>query len=138
MQWIRETNYALDMKEKAEPYVAQRRTPGTVERIKGQPVYYEYFRADQEKGVIVLSHGFTESVRKFGETAYYMLQNGYEVWGLDHRGHGRSFRPNSNPYVVHAVHFEDFVLDLVHLTETKVKPASGSLPLYLYCHSMGG
>ena len=67
-----------------------------------------------------------------------MLQNGYEVWGLDHRGHGRSFRPNSNPYVVHAVHFEDFVLDLVHLTETKVKPSAGDLPLYLYCHSMGG
>lgn len=126
------------MKEKAEPYVAKRRTPGTVERIKGQPVYYEYFRADQEKGVIVLSHGFTESVKKFTESIYYMLQAGYSVWGVDHRGHGRSFRSNDNPYVVHVEHFEDYVQDLRYLTETLVKPASGSLPLYLYCHSMGG
>ena len=138
MQWIRETDYALDMKEKAEPYVAQRRTWGTVERIKGQPVYYEYFRADREKGVIVLSHGFTESVKKFTESIYYMLQAGYSVWGVDHRGHGRSFRSNDNPFVVHVEHFEDYVQDLRYLTETLVKPASGSLPLYLYCHSMGG
>ena len=120
MQWIRETDYALDMKEKAEPYVAQRRTPGTVERIKGQPVYYEYFRADREKGVIVLSHGFTESVKKFTESIYYMLQAGYSVWGVDHRGHGRSFRSNDNPYVVHVEHFEDYVQDLRYLTETLV------------------
>ena len=78
MQWIRETDYALDMKEKAEPYVAQRRTSGTVERIKGQPVYYEYFRADQEKGVIVLSHGFTESVKKFGLTITLM----WYMWSI--------------------------------------------------------
>ena len=82
MQWIREVDYALTMKEKAEPYVAQRRTPGTIERIKGQPVYYEHFKADREKGIIVLSHGFTESVKKFTESIYYMLQAGYSVWGV--------------------------------------------------------
>ena len=67
-----------------------------------------------------------------------MLQAGYEVWGLDHRGHGRSFRENDNPYVVHIERFEEYVLDLVWLTENKVRPAAGELPVYLYCHSMGG
>ena len=138
MNWIREDNYALEMKEKAEPYLAERKTSGTMERIKGQPIYYEHFQADGEKGVIVLSHGFTESVQKFTESIYYMLQAGYSVWGVDHRGHGRSFRINDNPYVVHADRFEDYVLDLRYLTETLVKPSSGDLPLYLYCHSMGG
>ena len=138
MRWITEDHYQETMRDEVEPYLNARRESGYDERVPGERIYYEHFRADNPKAVVVISHGFTESIRKFGETAYYMLQNGYEVWGLDHRGHGRSFRPNSNPYVVHAVHFEDFVLDLVHLTETKVKPASGSLPLYLYCHSMGG
>ena len=138
MIWIREDNYALEMKEKAEPYVAERKTAGTVERIQGRPIYYEHFQADGEKGVIVLSHGFTESVQKFTESVYYMLQAGYSVWGLDHHGHGRSYRINDNPYVVHADRFEDYVLDLRYLTETLVKPSSGDLPLYLYCHSMGG
>ena len=138
IRWIGEENYEEIMRSEVEPYVAARRESGTDERVKGQPVYYEHFKADQPKGVIVISHGFTESVQKFTESIYYMLQAGYEVWGFDHRGHGRSFRHNSNPLVVHVEHFEDYVLDLKHLTETLVKPAAGGLPVYLYCHSMGG
>lgn len=138
MDWIREENYAQQMREKAEPYVAARMESGYDERVKGQPIYFEHYRADAPKGVIVISHGFTESIRKFTESVYYMLCAGYEVWGVDHRGHGRSFRHNSNPYVVHVERFEDYVLDLVHLTRERVIPAANGLPVYLYCHSMGG
>ena len=125
MRWIREDDY-------------ERKECGFDARVKGQPIYYEHFRLDHPKGVIVISHGFTESIQKFTESIYYMLQAGYEVWGLDHRGHGYSFRANNNPFVVHADHFRDYVLDLKHLTEKRVKPAAGKLPVYLYCHSMGG
>ncbi len=138
MRWITEDNYAEQMRQYAEPYVAERMESGYDERVPGEKIYFEHYRADEPKGVIVISHGFTESIRKFTESVYYMLQAGYEVWGLDHRGHGRSFRQNGNPYVVHIEHFEDYVLDLVHLTETRVIPAAGGLPVYLYCHSMGG
>ncbi len=138
MRWITEENYAEQMRAEAEPYVAARAETGYDERVKGQKIYYEHYKCDAPKGVIVISHGFTESIRKFTESVYYMLQAGYEVWGLDHRGHGLSFRHNDNPFVVHIEHFEDYVLDLVHLTETLVLPAAGGLPVYLYCHSMGG
>ena len=138
MNWIREENYAERMRTEAEPYVAERREPGTFERIEGQPIYYEHFRADAPKGVIVISHGFTESVQKYTESIYYMLQAGYEVWAFDHRGHGKSVRLNDNPYVVHIERFGNYVEDLRYLTEMFVKPAAGKLPLYLYCHSMGG
>ncbi len=138
MRWITEENYEYVMQTEVEPYVAARRECGYDERITGQPVYYEHFRADQPKGIIVISHGFTESVAKFTESIYYMLQAGYEVWGVDHRGHGKSYRHNDNPYVVHVEKFSDYVQDLKHLTQTLVRPAAGSLPVYLYCHSMGG
>ena len=139
MRWITEENYAQQMREEAEPYLAARMEAGFDERVAGEPIYYEHYRADAPEGVIVISHGFTESIRKFTESIYYMLQAGYEVWGLDHRGHGRSYRPgDDDPYVVHAERFEDYVQDLVHLTETRVKPAAGALPVYLFCHSMGG
>ncbi|MCR5136776.1 MAG: alpha/beta hydrolase [Oscillospiraceae bacterium] len=138
MNWIREENYAERMKAEAEPYVAKRMTSGRFERAIGEPIYYEHFQADQPHAVIVISHGFTESIHKFTESIYYMLQAGYEVWGLDHRGHGRSFRENANPFVVHSERFENYVLDLKYLTEKAVKPAVGNLPVYLYCHSMGG
>ncbi len=138
MRWITEENYAEQMHSLAEPYVEERTEAGFIERVQGEAIYFEHFKADDPKAVIVISHGFTESIRKFTESVFYMLQAGYEVWGIDHRGHGRSVRENDNPYVVHVEHFEDYVSDLVYLTEKKVKPAAGDLPVYLYCHSMGG
>ena len=138
MRWIPEEHYAERMSSEVEPYLAARREAGTDERVLGQPIYFEHYRADAPKGVIVISHGFTESVTKFAESIYYMLQAGYDVWGFDHRGHGRSYRANDNLLVVHTDRFEDYVEDLRHLTVCRVKPASGDLPLYLYCHSMGG
>ena len=138
MRWIPEEQYALTMQNEVEPFLAARRETGFDERVQGQPIYFEHYRADSPRGVVVLSHGFTESVTKFAEPVYYLLQEGFEVWGLDHRGHGRSCRLNDNPYVVHVQRFEDYVEDLRHLTESRVKPTAGKLPLYLYCHSMGG
>ena len=138
MRWIQDENYAQQMQNEVEPYLAARRETGLDERVQGQSVYFEHYRADTPKGVVVISHGFTESIAKFAESIYYMLQAGYEVWGLDHRGHGRSFRVNDNPHVVHVDRFEDYVEDLRHLTEKRVKPAAGDLPIYLFCHSMGG
>ena len=138
MRWIQDENYAQQMQNEVEPYLAARRETGLDERVQGQSVYFEHYRAEKPKGVIVISHGFTESIAKFAESIYYMLQAGYEVWGLDHRGHGRSFRANDNPYVVHVDRFEDYVEDLRHLTEKRVKATAGELPIYLFCHSMGG
>ena len=138
MRWITEDHFEETMHSEVEPWLEARKETGSVCRIKGQPIYYEHYKADSPRGVIVISHGFTESIAKFTEPIYYMLQAGYEVWGMDHRGHGRSFRRNKNPYVVHADFFEDYVWDLRYLTEKRIKPASGALPLYLYCHSMGG
>ena len=138
MHWITEGNYFEQMHNIVEPYLTARMESGYDERVAGQPIYYEHYHADRPKGVIVISHGFTESVRKYTGPIYYMLQAGYEVWGLDHRGHGRSFRPGGNPLVVHVEHFDDYVQDLHHLTEKLVKPSSGRLPVFLYCHSMGG
>ena len=138
MRYITEKDYAERMKTEVEPYLAARRDCGFDSRVDGKPIYYEHFRADQPKAVIVISHGFTESVQKFYESIYYMLKAGYEVWGMDHHGHGHSYRLNDNPYVVHTDHFRNYVLDLVHLTRKLVKPAAKKLPVYLYCHSMGG
>ena len=138
MRWLTDENYGKIMQTEVEPWLQARMETGFDERVKGQPIYYVHYRADAPRGVVVISHGFTESIAKFAEPIYYLLQAGYEVWGVDHRGHGRSYRANANPFVVHVDRFEDYVEDLRHLTETLVKPAAGELPLYLYCHSMGG
>ncbi|MCR5664188.1 MAG: alpha/beta hydrolase [Oscillospiraceae bacterium] len=138
MRWITDENYADQLRELVEPFLAERRETGFFERVEGQPIYYEHYRADEPEAVVVISHGFTESIRKYAESIYYLLQAGFEVWGVDHRGHGRSWRPNDNLFVVHAERFDDYVDDLRALTETLVRPAAGEKPLFLFCHSMGG
>ena len=138
IHWLTEENYDGVMKSQVLPYLDDHRQSGYFERLPGEKVYYEHYHADQPKGVIIISHGFTESIRKYHESIYYMLQAGYSVWGEDHRGHGNSLRHNQNPYVVHILKFQDYVLDLKYMTEQLVNPAAGDLPLYLYCHSMGG
>ena len=138
MHWVSDENYAEQMRTEVEPWLAARRESGFDERIPGEPIYFEHYRADEPKAVVVICHGFTESLEKHLENIYYLLQAGYEVWGLDHRGHGRSFRANENPLVVYIGRFKDYIFDLQHLTETRIVPASHGLPLYLYCHSMGG
>ena len=138
MRWITDEHYAEELRTEAEPYLEARREAGFHERVPGQPIYFEHCRADEPRGVVVISHGFTESAKKFEESIFYLLQAGYETWIVEHRGHGRSYRPNDNPFVVHVDRFDDYVDDLRHLVETRVKPAAGELPLFLFCHSMGG
>ena len=72
MNWITEERYEEQMRTEVEPYIKARMEYGFFEREKGQKLYYEHCKADEPKGVIVISHGFTESVRKFTESAYYM------------------------------------------------------------------
>ncbi|MBQ1361604.1 MAG: hypothetical protein IIY43_00955 [Oscillospiraceae bacterium] len=79
MNWIKEENYEKTMTELVEPYLAERREEGFFERVWAEPIYFEHYRADAPKGIIVISHGFTESIRKFSESIYYMLQAGFEV-----------------------------------------------------------
>ena len=63
MNWIADENYAEQMRLYAEPYVSERTEAGFFERVSGEPIYYEHYRADEPKAVIVISHGFTESIR---------------------------------------------------------------------------
>ena len=77
MRWIRENDYEEVMRTEVEPYVSARKECGFDARVKGQPIYYEHFRTEHPKGIIVISHGFTESIQKFTESIYYILQAGY-------------------------------------------------------------
>ena len=79
MRYLAEEQYEKNMMEVVEPYLAERRETGYTERVKGQPIYYESYQIPQAKGVIVISHGFTEAAAKYSESIYYMLRSGYSV-----------------------------------------------------------
>jgi len=150
------------MKEVVLPYLQERKQEGSFERAAGQRLVYEHYTAvpgadDAAKrgascaeapkinGDIILVHGFTEDISKFHETAWYFLRCGLNVWLLQQRGHGRSFRGGvDDPSLVHFTDYRDLLEDLHYFVTNVVKPgireesASSLRPLYLFGHSMGG
>lgn len=83
-------------------------------------------------------HGYTESGEKFREMTWYFLQSGFNVYAIDHRGHGKSARSVEETWLTHVDHFSDYVNDLEAFMDHVVLPRTKNLPLCLYAHSMGG
>ncbi|GAA4929608.1 alpha/beta hydrolase [Streptomonospora halophila] len=80
----------------------------------------------------VLVHGYGEHIGRYEHTAGALCAGGAAVYGLDHRGHGRSSGER--------VHIDDFdgVVEDVHRLVTQARTAYRTLPLVLVGHSMGG
>ena len=135
---LAEDNYAEVMQTVVEPELASIRKENYLTFKGGRKLHYEYYLCPEAKGSIVISHGFTESAEKFREMDYYFLQAGYNVFAIDHRGHGFSSREVEDPRVAHVDRFSDYVGDLNAFVENVVRKNSGDLPLFLFSHSMGG
>lgn len=80
----------------------------------------------------VLLHGPGEHIGRYDHVAAGLAGNGAAVYGLDHRGHGRSAGP---PGVIDDL--EAAVVD-VHRVVTQARSAYSALPLLLVGHSLGG
>lgn len=103
----------------------------------GAKIFYEYFPARDPIGSVIFVHGLSEFTKKYYEFALYFLNQGYNVFLYDQRGHGKSHRDVGRPELIHINSFDQLAADLDAYIETVVRPAS-SVPLYLYAHSMGG
>lgn len=98
----------------------------------GTELYYRVFQPEKKKGVLVVLHGLAEHSGRYRFLWEYFLRQGWAVYLMDQRGHGRS--PGSR---CHADHFQDLVEDLesfVRMVAEKEK----KLPLFLVAHSFGG
>jgi len=137
---IKETNYVKDMEEIVLPYLRQKKESGDFERIPGEPIHFRTYEADYPKAELVLVHGFTEGIDKFNEVVYYFLQAGFNVWQIQQRGHGKSYRGHTDLSLVNILDYRDLVKDLHYfVTEiVKKRQKNPALPKYLYGHSMGG
>jgi alpha-beta hydrolase superfamily lysophospholipase len=84
------------------------------------------------KAVIVIAHGAGEHLGRYEHVAARLVSEGYAVYALDHRGHGRSGGPRA---LIDRV--DNAVADLDQL----VVRAAGEHPgidVFLLGHSMGG
>ena len=106
-------------------------------RIKGQDgsyrTYYHWEGPSNTKAVVVLVHGYAEHAGRYAEMAARLNTAGYDVWAIDHYGHGQSAGKRAD--------VDDFTLyprDLHLFVQNIVIASTGELPVFLYGHSMGG
>lgn len=134
---IKEQKFTEQMKQTIEPYLSARRSEVYLNREWDRQIYYARYHADSPKGVVVISHGFTETAEKYFELAYYFLKAGFHVYIPEHLGHGRSTRLTDDLSLVHVEDFHTYVDDLLAVAAA-AREAHPDLSLYLYGHSMGG
>ncbi len=98
---------------------------------------YKWVPKGKILGVIQISHGMTENILRYDEFAEFLNNNGFIVYGHDHRGHGETAKNKENfGYLADDNGFEWLVKDL-HELMIKIKSENKELPLYLFGHSMG-
>ena len=101
-------------------------------------IYFEKYKVKNEKGRIVISHGFTECIEKYIEIIYYFTREGYSTFIMEHRGHGRSGCLGIDDKT--QVNIEDFnyyISDFKLFIDKEVLKNNKN-NLILFAHSMGG
>ncbi|MCD8366097.1 MAG: alpha/beta hydrolase [Clostridiales bacterium] len=137
MVYLQENNFEHQMKHMVKPYLEQRETVLWPEREPGRKIHCLRYLADRPKGIILISHGYTEFAGKYREAVYYFLRAGYHVYLPEHCGHGYSYRLTEDPSLVHVDSFRRYVDDLLFVADM-AREEFPDLKMYLYAHSMGG
>lgn len=100
-------------------------------------IYFEKYKVKNEKGRIVISHGFTECIEKYHELIYYFTREGYSTFIMEHRGHGRSGCLGKNKTQMNVEDFNYYVNDMKLFIDKEVLKNKNE-NLFLFSHSMGG
>jgi len=81
---------------------------------------------------LVVAHGYGEHGGRYGNLVERLVPQGFAIYALDHRGHGRSEGPRG-----HVGRFSEFIADL-HALRVRVEEEHRCKPLVVLGHSMGG
>lgn len=147
MEIIHENEYVYKMNDEIEPYLATHRQegyiPGAEDHLHRKDmgivgkIHVQRYLAEKPKGVIIISHGFTEAAPKYDEMIYYFLKAGYHVYMPEHMGHGQSYCLTADSSLVHIDTWKRYVRDFLKICHV-IKKTYPELPLVLFAHSMGG
>ncbi len=107
------------------------RREGEFKGERGVRIWYQWWRSAAPKAAVVVVHGLGEHSGRYGNIVHCLVPQGYAVYALDHRGHGRSGGPRG-----HIDRFADLTADLERLI-AQVKAAEPVLPVFLLGHSLG-
>lgn len=137
-KYISQDNYREKMLNRVEPYLKKKLKNGYMVGKENLELYYEKFIINSAKANIVICHGFGEYTEKYYELIYYFIKEGYSVFVIEHRGHGRSQRLGIDNSQINIEKFNYYVEDFKKFIDEIVIPDSNDKNLLLFAHSMGG
>lgn len=128
-----------DVVEMVKNKLNDMKVSGNIRGELDNKMYYEIYKINEDRGGIVISHGFTECIEKYREFIYYLTREGYSVYIMEHRGHGRSGELGTlHKSQVSVENFNYYVEDLKIFIDKVVAKRNKDKDLFLFCHSMGG
>lgn len=136
--YIYEKNYKDDMRNKVEPLLKEKLEHGYLFGENQLKLYYEKFVVQNPKANIVICHGFGECTEKYYELIYYFMLEGYSVFIVQHRGHGKSQKLGIDESQINVENFDYYIEDFKRFIDQIVIPNSQNKELFLFAHSMGG
>jgi acylglycerol lipase len=108
-------------------------TEGTFAGVGGLSIFWQaWLPPGPCRGVVVIAHGAGEHSGRYPHVAERLVREGYAVYAIDHRGHGRSAGPRA--YIDRV---DNVVADLDTLVVRAASEHPG-VPAFLLGHSMGG
>jgi acylglycerol lipase len=106
---------------------------GTFKGLNGLELYNAAWLPDKDtKAVIIAVHGLAEHIGRYKNVVNYLVPRGYAVYGLDHRGHGKS--QGTKGYVDR---FDDYIIDLKTFYDM-VRKEQPDKKIFMLGHSLGG
>lgn len=110
------------------------RFEGSVKSIDQTEIFFQLWSAEKPRGTLIITHGQAEHSECYHPFARTLQSDGWELYGFDLRGHGRS--EGKRGYVRN---FLDYVDDTQAVLEMVVRERKDKgVPLILFGHSMGG
>lgn len=89
------------------------------------------------KGIVQISHGMTEYVRRYDVFAEYLIRQGILVIGNDHLGHGKTAETDEDLGYFCPDHMSETVVADLHEVTRFAKEHYPGVPYFLLGHSMG-
>ncbi|MDN5933011.1 MAG: lysophospholipase [Pseudonocardia sp.] len=109
------------------------RVEGGLTGVGGEQLYWQGLLPEGDPtGVLLVCHGLGEHSGRYGSVEDALVPDGWAVYGLDHRGHGRSTGRRA-----HLDRYSDWLTDF-DAFRMLVAARHPGLPLFLLGHSMGG
>ncbi len=109
-----------------------RHATGLLTGVGGRRIFWQSWTSGAEpRALVVIVHGASEHSDRYVHVAESLRADGYAVYALDHRGHGRSDGPRAL-----IDRLDNAVADLDQLVD-QASAEHRSAPVYMLGHSMG-